>query len=197
MPRVVDFEQKKGEIAHKALYAFAFEGFHKTSLNAIARMCGIGRTTIYEYFHNKDEIFTYALDHSFDLMKLDFQSVLNTSGLGSLERLAAIIRVILMVFYEDRRILFLLLEHTMRILRENRELAGRFRERALEIQSLFAGLLAEGMERGEVRPVPVDRLALTLGMLVEAAILQISIGPGTPLEEVLAGIGELLKGLGR
>jgi AcrR family transcriptional regulator len=197
MPRVVDFEQKKYEIAHKALYAFAFEGFHKTSLNAIARMCGIGRTTIYEYFRNKDEIFSYSLDHTFDLMKPDFQGILDTPGLGCLERLAAIIRAILTLFYEDRRILFLLLEHSMRILRENRELAGRFRERALEIQSLFAGLLAEGIERGEVRPVPVDRLALSLGLLVEAAVLQISIEPGTPLSQVLAGIGELLNGLRR
>jgi AcrR family transcriptional regulator len=197
VPRVVDFEQKKGEIAHKALYAFAFDGFHKTSLNAIARMCGIGRTTIYEYFHDKDEIFAYSLDHSFDLMKLDFQGILDSPGLGCLERVTAIIQAILTVFYEDRRILFLLLEHSMRILRENRELAGRFRERALEIQSLFAGLLAEGIERGEIRPVPADRLALSLGLLVEAAILQISIEPGMPLQKVLAGIDELLNGLRR
>jgi AcrR family transcriptional regulator len=197
MPRVVDFEQKKSEIAHKALYAFAFEGFHKTSLNGIARMCGIGRTTIYEYFHNKDEIFACSLDHTFDLMKLDFQGILDTPGLGCLERLAAIIRAILKEFYEDRRILFLLLEHSMRILRENRELAGRLRERALEVQSLLASLLAEGIERGELRPVPADRLALSLGLLVEAAILQISIEPSTPLSDVLAGIDELLNGLRR
>ncbi len=195
MPRVVDFEQKKGEIAHKALYAFAFEGFHKTSLNAIARMCGIGRTTIYEYFRDKDEIFTYSLEHSFDLMKLDFQGILDTPGLDSLERLGAIIRAILTVLYEDRRILFLLLEHAMRILRENREPAGRFRERAEEIQGLFARLLAEGIERGELRPMPVDRLAVTLGLLVEAAVMQISINPGTALEGVLSGIEELLHGL--
>ncbi len=197
MPRVVDFEQRKGEIAHKALYAFAFEGFHKTSLNAIARMCGIGRTTIYEYFRDKDEIFSYSLDHSFDLMKLDFQGILDAPGLSSLERLAAVIRAILTVLYEDRRILFLLLEHAMRILRENREPAGRFRERTEEIQGLFARLLAEGIERGEIRPVPVDRLSLTLGLLVEAAIVQISIEPGTALEEVLSGIEELLYGLRR
>ncbi len=195
MPKIVDFEQKKGEIAHKALYAFAFEGFHKTSLNAIARMCGIGRTTIYEYFRDKDEIFTYALEHSFDLMKLDFRSILETPALDSLERLAAIIRAILTVLYEDRRILFLLLEHAMRILRENREPAGRFRQRAEEIQGLFARLLTEGIERGEVRPLPVDRLAVTLGLLVEAAVMQISIDPGMALEEVLSGIEELLHGL--
>jgi hypothetical protein len=58
-------------------------------------------------------------------------------------------------------------------------------------------LLAEGIERGEIRPVPADRLALSLGLLVEAAILQISIEPGMPLQKVLAGIDELLNGLRR
>jgi hypothetical protein len=85
----------------------------------------------------------------------------------------------------------------MRILRENREPAGRFRERVEEIQSLFVRLLAEGIERGEVRPMPVDRLAVTLGLLVEAAVMQISINPGTALEGVLSGIEELLHGLRR
>jgi hypothetical protein len=50
---LADLDRKKAEIAYEALYAFAFEGYHKTTLGAIARMCRIGRTTIYEYFRNK------------------------------------------------------------------------------------------------------------------------------------------------
>jgi AcrR family transcriptional regulator len=99
VPKLVDLDQKKAEIAHKALYAFAFEGYHKTSLGAIARMCGIGRTTIYEYFKDKDEIFSYTLNHSFDLLQPDFRQILQQPGLTSLERIAAILRVILTQFY--------------------------------------------------------------------------------------------------
>jgi AcrR family transcriptional regulator len=44
---LADLDRKKAEIAYEALYAFAFEGYHKTTLGAIARMCRIGRTTIY------------------------------------------------------------------------------------------------------------------------------------------------------
>jgi hypothetical protein len=62
---LADLDRKKAEIAYEALYTFAFEGYHKTTLGAIARMCRIGRTTIYEYFRNKDEIFSCALKHSF------------------------------------------------------------------------------------------------------------------------------------
>jgi hypothetical protein len=50
---LADLDRKKAEIAHEALFAFAFEGYHETRLGAIARMCRIGRTAIYEYLRNK------------------------------------------------------------------------------------------------------------------------------------------------
>ena len=149
----MDLDQKKAEIAHKALYAFAFEGYHKTSLGAIARMCGIGRTTIYEYFRDKDEIFSYALSHSFDLLQPDFRQILQQPGLTSLERIAAILRAILTLFYQDKRALLVLVEHSLRLLRENREVAGRLRDRMRGLQDLLESLLREGMEAGQIRPL--------------------------------------------
>ena len=195
MPKVVDLDRRKAEIAHKALYAFAFEGYHKTSLGAIARMCGIGRTTIYEYFRNKDEIFSYALSYSFDLLQPDLKQVRQEPGLTSLQRITAIVRAILAVFYRDKRVLLVLLEHSMRILRENQEAAGRFRDRFRELQDLLEELLREGIERGEIRPVEVHSMAQTISMLVQAAILQFSVNSSTSLEKVAEGVENLLQGL--
>jgi AcrR family transcriptional regulator len=195
MPKLVDLDQKKAEIAHKALYAFAFEGYHKTSLGAIARMCGIGRTTIYEYFRDKDEIFTYALNHSFDLLQPDFRQTLQQPGLTSLERIAAILRAILTLFYQDKRALLVLVEHSLRLLRENREEAGRLRDRMRGLQGLLESLLREGVEAGELRPLEAAGQAQALTMLAESAILQFSMNPDVPLEEVLAGVENLLQGL--
>jgi AcrR family transcriptional regulator len=188
MPKLVDLDQKKAEIAHKALYAFAFEGYHKTSLGAIARMCGIGRTTIYEYFRDKDEIFTYALNHSFDLLQPDFRQILQQPGLTSLERIAGILRAILTLFYQDKRALLVLVEHSLRLLRENREEAGR-------LQDLLESLLREGVQAGELRSLEAAGQAQALTMLAESAILQFSMNPDVPLEEVLAGVENLLQGL--
>ena len=195
MPKLVDLDQRKAEIAHKALYAFAFEGYHKTSLGAIARMCGIGRTTIYEYFRDKDEIFSYALDHSFDLLQPDFRQIIEQPGLSSLERVAAILRAVLSLFYQDKRALLVLVEHSLRLLRENREEAGRLRDRMRGLQDLLERLLGEGLEAGEVRPLEASGQAQALIMLAESAILQFSLNPEMPLEEVIAGVENLLQGL--
>jgi AcrR family transcriptional regulator len=195
VPKLVDLDQKKAEIAHKALYAFAFEGYHKTSLGAIARMCGIGRTTIYEYFKDKDEIFSYTLNHSFDLLQPDFRQILQQPGFTSLERIAAILRVILTQFYQDKRALLVLVEHSLRILRENWEVAGRLRDRMRGLQDLLESLLREGMEAGQIRPLEARGQAQALTMLAESAILQFSMNPDVPLEEVVAGVENLLQGL--
>jgi len=195
MPKVVDFEQKKQEIAHKALYVFAFAGYHRTTMAQIATMCHIGRSTIYEYFRNKDEIFTYTLNQSFDAMKLDFQDVLGMGQGDSVERIAAIVRRILANLYKDKRILLVMLEHTMRIMREDQEVAERLKDRAMEILGMFASLLEQGVRSGEIRPVDPKAMAATLGTLVEAAVFQFSIDIGVSLESVLANVGSLIGGL--
>ena len=195
MPKVVDLDRKKAEIAHKALYAFAFEGYHKASLGAIARMCHIGRTTIYEYFRNKDEIFSYALSYSFGLLKTDLQQVRQEQGLTSLERITAIARAILAIFYRDKRVLLVLVEHSLRILREDREAAGWFRHRFRELQGMLEELLREGVERGELRKMNTRSMARTISLLIEAAILQFSVDSRTSLQTVSEGVEHLLRGL--
>jgi AcrR family transcriptional regulator len=195
VPKVVDYESKKREIAHKALYAFAFDGFHKATLGQIARMCHIGRTTIYEYFKDKDEIFAYSLNQSFDLLQLDLQKVLEDGQQGVLERLSTVIRETLRRLYEEKRVLLLLYEHALRLMRENQEVAGRLRARMLEIRKVFERLLLEGMRRGELRRMDARAAAATLDALVKALVFQFAADPGISLQEVLGGVAALLEGL--
>jgi AcrR family transcriptional regulator len=212
MPKVVDYEQKKQEIAHKALYVFAYEGYHRTTMAQIAAMCHIGRSTIYEYFRNKDEIFTYTLNQCFDAVELDFQDVSGREVSGrevsgpnghrphrpprdAVESISAIIGRVLANLYRDKRILLVLLEHTLRIMREDQDVTEQLKERAMEILDMFAALLEEGMRRGEVRELDPQATAATLGTLIEAAVFQFSIDTNVSLDTVLSGVQSMLQGL--
>ena len=234
MPKVVDYEQKKQEIAHKALYVFAYEGYHRTTMAQIAAMCHIGRSTIYEYFRNKDEIFTYTLNQCFDAVELDFQDVSGRDVSGrdvsgreaggpegngrklrvaegngreagrpnghrpprdAVESISAIIGRVLANLYRDKRILLVLLEHTLRIMREDQDVTEQLKERAMEILDMFAALLEEGIRRGEVRELDPQATAATLGTLIEAAVFQFSIDTNVSLDTVLSGVQSMLQGL--
>ena len=61
MPKIVDYEEKKQEIIEKAKEVFAKRGYYNTNLSDISKSCGMGRTTIYQYFKNKDEIFYHTV----------------------------------------------------------------------------------------------------------------------------------------
>lgn len=197
MPKVVDFEEKKREIAHKALYVFAYEGFHKTTLAQIAMLCRIGRTTIYQYFKNKDEIFSYSLNQSFDLIRLDLKAALESSSLSSLDAIREIIHRALRAFREEQRVLLLLLEHALRIMREDTALAGRIRGQISAVEEAFASLLRRGVRAGELRPLPVGTVAKLLQNLVLATVLRFAADDKLGLEQALAGVDELLTGFRR
>lgn len=61
MPRVVDKEQKKRQIALQAVDVFAERGFEATSISQIAEAVGIGKGTVYEYFESKEDLIAHAM----------------------------------------------------------------------------------------------------------------------------------------
>ena len=56
--------EKKREIARAALAAFNQKGFQGTSLENIAAGAGIGKSTIYEYYQNKEALFRAAVQEA-------------------------------------------------------------------------------------------------------------------------------------
>jgi len=60
-PKIVDKKQKTKEIAQAALKFFSLKGYAATSVGQIAKAASIGKGTVYEYFHTKEDIFIAAI----------------------------------------------------------------------------------------------------------------------------------------
>ena len=56
MPKIVDKLQKRKTIAKSTCGLFVEKGFVNISINEIAKVAGIGKGTVYEYFSNKEDI---------------------------------------------------------------------------------------------------------------------------------------------
>lgn len=56
-------EKRRREILAAALEIFSRDGYHKGTVEDIARLAGIGKATVYEYFSSKQEIFQEMLVH--------------------------------------------------------------------------------------------------------------------------------------
>jgi AcrR family transcriptional regulator len=59
-PKLIDKEEKKGQILKAAMRVFARQGIVKSKMADIAKASGIGKGTIYEYFRSKEDIFAEA-----------------------------------------------------------------------------------------------------------------------------------------
>ena len=74
--RVVDKQEKKGQILEAVIHQFAQKGFSRTTINDIALASGIGKGTVYEYFSNKEEIVQEAFRYFMRQMEPDFEAIL-------------------------------------------------------------------------------------------------------------------------
>ncbi len=61
-PIIVDKQEKRQQIAQAALTVFSKQGFATTSMDKIAEAAGVGKSTLYEYFENKADLFIAALE---------------------------------------------------------------------------------------------------------------------------------------
>lgn len=59
-------EQREFEIIEAAIKVFGKHGYHEGRMEEIAEWAGIGKSTIYEYFGSKKEIFQQMLKHVFE-----------------------------------------------------------------------------------------------------------------------------------
>ncbi|MBC2580163.1 TetR/AcrR family transcriptional regulator [Clostridium sp. DJ247] len=70
------YDEKKHEILKVALSLFGKNGYNATSMETIASACGFSKAVLYQYFHNKEELFTAIFEEedvieNFKMLSID------------------------------------------------------------------------------------------------------------------------------
>ncbi|MCD0176607.1 helix-turn-helix transcriptional regulator, partial [Deinococcus sp. 14RED07] len=55
-PRPADDPQRRATILFAAQVCFAQDGFHRTTMRAVARQAGLAEGTLYHHFRGKDDL---------------------------------------------------------------------------------------------------------------------------------------------
>jgi AcrR family transcriptional regulator len=83
MPKIVDEQMREATRQHilrEAAREFARLGFDQANINVIAEQAGIGKGTIYLYFHNKRDVFVEMLRSIAQTQLATIRSTLVTKG---------------------------------------------------------------------------------------------------------------------
>ncbi|MER5922422.1 TetR/AcrR family transcriptional regulator [Streptomyces mirabilis] len=169
----------------------AERGLEKLTMAALGREVGMSSGHLLYYFHSKDELLLQTLEWSEGRLGAERGRLLAARGTAR-ERLDAYVDLYVPDGHRDPH-WTLWLEVWNRS--QNADDAARERQVAIEgawHRDLVA-LLAEGVSRGEFRPVDPDRCAARMRALLDGFSIHVAIGlRGTDRERILRHVREFL-----
>ncbi|MET8582712.1 TetR/AcrR family transcriptional regulator [Streptomyces collinus] len=179
------------EVLVAAMDMIAERGLEKLTMAALGREVGMSSGHLLYYFHSKDELLLRTLEWSEGRLGAERGRLLTRPGTAR-ERLEAYVDLYVPDGHRDPH-WTLWLEVWNRS--QNADDAARERQAAIEgawHRDLVA-LIAEGVSRGEFRPVDADRFAARLRALLDGFSIHVAIGlRGTDRPQVIAHVREFL-----
>lgn len=166
---------KKNHIIKTAAFVFSQKGYAKTLMTDIAKLAGIGKGTIYEYFASKEDLF-FAVFEWFvaDTQATATVSIKDLSGSAS-QRLRVMNDTIMNSWYQMKDLYTLTMEFWAASAASS--MRERFKEafRLLykELRQMVAALIDDGIKSGEFRnQVDPEAVAAALVGTWDALFLQ-------------------------
>ncbi|MFD4407470.1 TetR/AcrR family transcriptional regulator [Nocardia sp. NPDC058499] len=90
MARPRSFDRER--VIEAATRQFRQSGLHATSAEDLCRATGLGRSSLYNAFGSKDELFAQCLDAYLDLTLARAEEVVGDTGQGAVDRIEALLR---------------------------------------------------------------------------------------------------------
>ncbi|MFI6209603.1 TetR/AcrR family transcriptional regulator [Streptomyces sp. NPDC051041] len=174
-----------------AMEMIAERGLERLTMAALGREVGMSSGHLLYYFHSKDELLLQTLEWSEGRLGAERGRLLTRPGTAR-ERLDAYVGLYVPDGHRDPHWTLWL-----EVWNRSQNAGDDARDRQAAIEGAWhrdlAALLAEGVSRGEFRPVDPDRFAARLRALLDGFSLHVAIGlRGTDRARVLGHVREFL-----
>lgn len=193
MPKIVDREARRRDIAHKAMAVLVREGLQDAHLGKVADECGLGRSTLYDSFKNLGELIDFTLAETFD--RLETEAFQNEPDLDPVERIRRFLHLQARVAIQEKEKMVLVLDL---LLHPHRKTPGRTfdaAERVRVLRAELAGLLEAAVASGGLRPLDATSMAFTLFSFIEAAVVHAVYYDNISLDSTVRDLDLLIDGL--
>ena len=133
----------------------------------IAKVAGIGKSTVYDYFKSKDEIMLYLLDEPLSEVRKEAVEIESGSGTAD-EKIKRILRMHLGVLLRDKARIFRLFIESQRLaltVQAQHEIKRR------AYQELLITLVQQGIDNGEFRSINPDIMVKSLLSILSSVVI--------------------------
>lgn len=180
----VEHDKRKHEILEKALALFVEEGYEDVTFQKIADRCGITRTTLYIYFRNKKEIFSWSIKQLTNDMEKELMLVVQDESLSAESCLRKLFDVMLS-FCEARSQLFkVLLAYLLQLQKTQVSVEEHVRRRFIRLQHLITGIIIKGQRSGEFEILPIKMVDDMLYAILEDSVFRLTVLGKADLNEM-------------
>jgi AcrR family transcriptional regulator len=188
-------ELTRTQVLEEAERLFGEYGYEQVSLGDVAGAVGIGRTTLYDYFRDKEDLLATLVEET---LPATIERMVREipEGLSWRERLAALSVAMVDFVATDPTLGLILHREVAKLSTEAQDRVGRaHRGLSTEFVTIYQG----GVETGELKALPYDLVGRFLQDLIMSAAKALidSPDPGARRKEVTdAMVSVLLSGMG-
>ena len=184
----IEHEKRKHEILEKAMDVFIDEGFENTTIQKIAKHCGISRPILYTYFKNKPDIFNYSIKQLLSTVEEKLVEALRGQSStaqkngkpSAVDTLVTMLMLIIDILEKNKKLLNVLLDYLLYI-SKHKEAAGNktpdylIRKRTIKLRHILSEILIDGIKSGEIKNIDVSVVNNLLFGLLKSAILELTV----------------------
>jgi len=167
MPRIVNHDRRKREIARSALMLFSKQGYHESSFSDIASACRLSRSNIYNYFKNKDEIFHYAVVELLNSITQNIELIAHQDSLTLAQKLQRIYQLFTNDFGDGKNA-SIILDLSLRLKRKDTKLVATLDNSAVNLRKNIENLFVS--ENANLPYVQIAVVTTLFFSLIESSI---------------------------
>lgn len=173
-PRVTSTEETRSRITEAAIRLFANHGYDGTSVREIAEAAGVTKPVLYYHFGSKERLYVAMIEECYARCRTHITRV-TRRGRPFRDQLRELVAAHFAYFAREENTARML--YTVAFAPQRNSPKVDLRELEQPHLELLASIIRDGIQMGEVRPVPVlDAAVLLLGMLNIHLMGQVVVG---------------------
>ena len=195
MAKKVDHEQRKREIAEKAIRLFSQVGYDNVSLIMIAAAAGISRTVLYRYFCSKREVMDAAIVMVTEGIETRCTKIM-ASRVKNTEKLEGICHTVVDVMFKNKEFLVAVFDFVVGMARSGAGMGPNIARFTAGTRNALKRLIELAIEKGELPEIlVVDRISDALYAQFESCAMRIVIGTETDSKAAKVRFSDIIRAI--
>lgn len=194
MPKIINVEEKKAEIHKAAAQVFFDKGYEATTLTDIAKAGNLGRSTIYQYFKNKEEIFFEFSIAFFSELVQSLDEIMQRK-IHTTEKLKQMLSVFIFENGASSERFFQLAKVLLFLKSNSTNFENKFKFLYLSVQDMFFQVIEYGKNNKEIKDCDTESMTTAIFGLAQSIILQTYLSSQSNSNHYFEAVSLLIDGI--